>query len=137
MKKVVIASMYLPDGRVVLQRRTLDAPINAGLLGHFGGHVETGETFDQAIRRELAEETSLPIDELAIKPLLYFVVDREGKLVEYHPYEIMINDMSFDVYEGEKAEAYTVQEALERDDLTSSVKYMLQNTTGGKNVSAN
>lgn len=137
MKQVVIASMYLPDGRVVLQRRTLDAPVNAGLLGHFGGHVEAGESSQQAIRRELAEETSLSVDKLTIKPLLYFTVEREGELVEYHPYEIMINDMNFDVYEGEKAEAYTVQEAFERNDLTSSVKYMLKNTTGGTNVPTN
>ena len=137
MKKVVIASFRLPDGRFVFQRRTGSAPINAGLLGHFGGHVEEGESFDEAIRRELSEETSLPIKELVIKPLDHFVVDREGKLVEYHPYDILIQDLDFEVYEGAGAEAHVADEALDRSDLTSSVRHMLETFTKGNYVSAN
>lgn len=136
MKKVVIASFRLPDGRFVFQRRTDDAPINAGLLGHFGGHVEEGESFDATIRRELSEETSLPIQELVIKPLEHFIVDREGKLVEYHPYDILIQDLNFEVYEGAGAEALAADDALERNDLTSSVRHMLEMFTKGNYVPA-
>lgn len=134
MKKVVIASLRLPDGRFVFQRRTDDAPVNPGLLGHFGGHVEQGESFEEAIRRELAEETSLELERLSLKPLNYFLADREGKSIEYHPYDIAIQDMSFKIYEGTGAEAYTAEDALKRHDLTSSVRHILEIFTKGNYV---
>ena len=136
-KKVAIAILVLPDGRLVFQRRTADAPVNAGLLGNFGGHVETGETYDEAIRRELREETSLPINKLDFKRLDHFIAMREGKAVEYHPYEIAIDTLDFDVFEGDGAEAYIPQDMLKRDDLTSSVRHILETMNGSENVSTN
>lgn len=124
--KVAIAHLYLPDGRVVLQRRTSDAPVNAGLLGHFGGHVKQGETFDEAAKRELAEETSLPVARLNFQPLEPFTVLREGKPVEYHPFAIPIDFADFEVYEGVRAEPHEIGLALSRDDLTSSVRHLLE-----------
>ena len=137
MKKVAIASLRLVDNKFVFQRRTKDAPINAGLLGHFGGHVELEESCDDAIRRELREETSLPIDELNINELSSFIVEREGKMVEYHPYDIVIDNAEFEVYEGAGAEVHDLKEALERVDLTSSVRYLLEKISRGDYVSAN
>lgn len=39
-----------------LQKRTMDAKINPGLLGTFGGTIEDGETPDEALLREVQEE---------------------------------------------------------------------------------
>lgn len=126
MKQLAVALFTLPDGRYVFQRRTDDAPVNAGLLGNFGGHVDLGETNDDAIRRELTEETSLDVDQLDIQHHSDFVVDREGEDVEYHVFSITLENMDFEVHEGVRAEAYSLEEALARDDLTSSVRYMLE-----------
>lgn len=126
MKQLAVTLLQLPDGRYVFQRRTHDAPVNAGLVGFFGGHIEDGEVPEAGARRELKEETSLDVDSLTFKPQSNFVVDREGEDVEYHVFEVAIKAMDFDVFEGEHAEAYDIASALERDDLTSSVKYVLE-----------
>lgn len=126
MKQLAVVLLKLPSGEYVFQRRTNDAPVNPGLLGFFGGHIEKGEDSDEAVRRELDEETSLDVDALIFKTVEDFIVDREGEEVEYHLYEVTIETMDFEVYEGERAEKYTIEEALKRDDLTSSVRYALQ-----------
>lgn len=124
MKQVVVALLKLPTGEYVFQRRTNDAPVNAGLIGFFGGHVEGGETFDEAVRRELKEETSLELEKLTISYVESFIVDREGEQVEYHLYEAPIESANFNVYEGVAAESYNLDELLQRHDLTSSVEYV-------------
>lgn len=134
MKQLAVVLLKLPSGEYVFQRRT-DAPVNPYLLGFFGGHVDEGETNDEAVRRELDEETSLNVDELDFNHIDDFVVDREGEEVEYHLYEVLISNMDFEVYEGERAEKYTVQDALKRDDLTSSVKYTLEKLSKDQDVS--
>lgn len=126
MRKVVVALFQVPDGRYVFQRRTDDAPVNAGLLGFFGGHVEDGESLDEAIKRELGEETSLNIGELTTSYNEKFVVDREGELIEYHLYNVPIEAADFKVYEGLGAEPYDLESVSKRDDLTSSVKYVVE-----------
>ena len=126
MKQLAVALLKLPDGKLVFQQRTTDAPINAGLLGVLGGHVEQGESNLEAVRRELSEETSLDVNSLTFSYSESFTVDREGEEVEYHLYEIDVPNADFKVYEGEKAEAHDPVEAVKRSDLTSSVKYTLK-----------
>lgn len=126
MKYVAVTLLQLPDGKFVFQRRTNDAPVNAGLLGFFGGHIEDGETSDEAVRRELSEETSLDVDKLTFIHKEDFIVDREGEPVQYYLYGVAISDLNFEVYEGKCAEALNPREALKRNDLSSSVKYVLE-----------
>ncbi len=58
-----IAVVLLVDGRghVLLQHRDEHAPRAANQWGMVGGHVEPGEEFDTAVRRELLEETGIEI----------------------------------------------------------------------------
>ena len=44
------------EGRLLLQRRTDDAPRAAGMLGLFGGGRESAECLDETLLRELQEE---------------------------------------------------------------------------------
>jgi 8-oxo-dGTP pyrophosphatase MutT (NUDIX family) len=45
------------DGRIFIQRRAPGRPLFAGCWDIVGGHLEPDESFDDALRREIAEET--------------------------------------------------------------------------------
>ncbi|MEV4626628.1 NUDIX hydrolase [Micromonospora sp. NPDC049523] len=51
-----------PSGAVLMQLRDEYAPRHPNLWGIPGGHVESGETPEQAAHRELLEETGLRVD---------------------------------------------------------------------------
>jgi 8-oxo-dGTP diphosphatase len=55
--------MILKDaqGRCLLLRRSMDSKNNPGKWDFPGGKVDTGESFDQALLREVAEETKLSV----------------------------------------------------------------------------
>ena len=60
-----VAAIFLVDARgwVLLQERDEHAPVAPDQWGPVGGHVEPGEAWDEALRRELAEETGLDVPE--------------------------------------------------------------------------
>ncbi len=131
MTEISLALLTLPDGRIVFQRRDARASMSPNLLGFFGGHVDEGETFDEAMNRELKEETSLDVDELIISHMTDYKLEvQPGKTVSFHLYGSTIPNMDFEVFEGDRAEAYHREEALVRDDLTPSAKYVLTNILG-------
>lgn len=51
------------DGRVLLQRRSMSCAFKPGYYGITGGIVESGETEQDAARREVLEELGLKLDE--------------------------------------------------------------------------
>jgi 8-oxo-dGTP pyrophosphatase MutT (NUDIX family) len=58
-----IAVCLLVDARgfVLLQERDSEAPRSPDVWGMVGGHVKDGESFDEAVYREVAEETGLDL----------------------------------------------------------------------------
>jgi 8-oxo-dGTP diphosphatase len=75
---LAVSAAIVRDGRVlIVQRARLPAH---GLYTLPGGVVETGETLRQAILREVAEETQLTIDPVAIAGYREAIVrDGEGR----------------------------------------------------------
>lgn len=128
-QKFTIIVFKLPDGRLVLQRRTKDAPYGAGLLGLFGGWVEEGETVEECLLREIQEETSLDTARLAIKPIADFVIPASEDFAKdrhFYLYEGAVDNLDFEVYEGDGAEAFTLAELAKREDLTGSARYVFK-----------
>lgn len=126
MQKFTLILFKLPDGRIALQRRTQDAPYGASLLGIFGGWVEPNETVDECLIREIKEETSLNIMELQPRPIGDFVIRAGGDFDQdrhFYLYEASIDNMNFDVFEGDGAEAFTLDEIKQRKDLTGSAQH--------------
>jgi len=65
--RATAAAILVVGGRVLLERRPDDARIHAGLWDTPGGHLEEGESPEQALLREMQEE-------LGIVPRRYFLV---------------------------------------------------------------
>lgn len=60
--RTVHVVVYHPDGRILLQKRNMDKDVQPGKWDTaVGGHVDLGEDFESAVKRELAEE--LGVDE--------------------------------------------------------------------------
>ena len=57
-----VGALLVRDGRILLGRRRDDCDWLAGAWDVFGGHVEAGESGEQAITRELAEELGVVVD---------------------------------------------------------------------------
>ena len=72
MKIVTVAACALvdPDGRVLLAQRPAGKPM-AGLWEFPGGKVETGETPEQTLIRELEEELGIVVKEACLAPLTF------------------------------------------------------------------
>lgn len=64
-RNCLLASVILidPRGWLLLQERDDQALVAPNQWGLVGGHVEPGEDWDQALLRELEEETGLRLDE--------------------------------------------------------------------------
>ena len=120
--------LILPDGRAVLQRRDNNTPISPNTLAFFGGHVEPGEPPDEAMRRELGEETSLDVANLDIRLVNEFELTRsnDGVLTHFYTYEAEIPNAKFEVYEGSGAEVYPTEELLAREDVVPAVKHAIR-----------
>ena len=72
MKIVTVAACALvdADGRVLLAQRPEGKPM-AGLWEFPGGKVETGETPEQTLIRELEEELGIVVKEACLAPLTF------------------------------------------------------------------
>jgi 8-oxo-dGTP pyrophosphatase MutT (NUDIX family) len=127
MRHISAILLTLPDGRIVFQRRDNNTPISPGLLGFFGGHVEKDESHDEAMIRELTEETSLDIHSLKWGFVQDFILKPRDEEVSFHLYWAEIPHAEFGVYEGDGAEVYSREQALKRTDLAPSAHHVLTN----------
>ena len=77
-----VGALIIEDGRILLVERG-----NPPLMGYWslpGGGVETGERLEEAIRREVREETGLEIEVLDLLEIFERIMaDAEGR-IEYH-----------------------------------------------------
>ena len=79
--RVGVGGVVVADGRVLLARRA-----KPPLLGRWsipGGTVELGETLEEALVREMAEETGLEVEPLEILTV-FDRIEREGADVVFH-----------------------------------------------------
>lgn len=67
---MVAAALVDRDGRLLVQRRPAGKPM-AGLWEFPGGKLEAGETPEQALIRELAEELAIDIEAACLAPACF------------------------------------------------------------------
>lgn len=130
---IALVLLSLPDGRLVFQRRDGGAPVSAHLLGLFGGHVEPGEAVADAMVRELEEETSLRAADCDLVQLVELDLPATGRpeRIAVTVFRGIAPHADFEVFEGERAEVYSRDEVLARDDLAPSVRAVLMSLEAG------
>lgn len=79
---LAVSAAIFRDGRVLIVRRAL--PPSQGLHTLPGGVVELGETLEQAVVREVREETSLDIEPFALAGYREAIARDAGGRIERH-----------------------------------------------------
>lgn len=124
-----IAVCYLVDrrGRVLLQHRDEHAPRAAEQWGLVGGHVEDGEDFDTAVRRELLEETGVRLGPEELR--LWWEGDfaySDGHRSHYRVYAAQVDLTDADIVLGEgRAIVFVDPEEALTLDLAESNAHLL------------
>ena len=99
-----VANVILRDqeGRILLQHRTDDAEFFPGMWGNFGGHMNPGETPEQAATRELKEELDVEPHEITF--IKKFEFPEDGHVLEQYvftaPLEYTVDQLRKQQIEG-------------------------------------
>jgi 8-oxo-dGTP diphosphatase len=89
MKEAIVNGVFLRDGNFLAEKRRCDDDLCSGSVCIPGGHVEAGETPEEALAREMKEELGIDIKDFTLLfkgefgkwELYYFHVKRwSGKL---------------------------------------------------------
>ncbi len=120
-RRAAMLLIVTDDGRLLLHHRD-DKPgiAHPGCWAGFGGAVEEGESVDEALRREVLEETGLVITN---PRLLTEAVDVEGggRLVSLFYVVGGISPKQIDLHEGAGVGTHSLDE-LERLEVTPFVR---------------
>lgn len=76
--------MVLCEGRLLVERRSLDARTDPGIVAIPGGHIQGGESLVEAVQRELREETGLRCDSFTLIAEKYHSTPLESQTVYYY-----------------------------------------------------
>lgn len=81
-RNCLLASVLLVDaeGRLLLQERDEHAFVAPEQWGLVGGHLEEGEDWEEALHRELEEETGLRVDDGVLEPWYDEIVQHSPKV---------------------------------------------------------
>lgn len=129
MNQTVMIYLEKENQYLMLYRNKKEKDINKNKYIGVGGHVEKGETPDQALIREVKEETGLDLLSFNKRGLVYFVLngyeeemyiytslDFKGELIECNEGDLLWVDkdkvMSLPIWEGDK---YFFKYLLEED----------------------
>ena len=121
---VVRVLIKLPNNKFVFQRRSMSKEVNPGLITYsVGGHVQAGQTPDEAAVVELKEETGIevPLEQLVFlgkgkkigEEQIQPAWGQPHRLVTYFyglKYHGKLEDMKIEAGDGDGFEAYSVAE---------------------------
>ncbi|WP_162621357.1 NUDIX hydrolase [Deinococcus arenae] len=113
--RVVNAFLINRSGQLWIPRRTAHKRLFPGCLDmSVGGHVERGETYEQAFRRETQEELNLTVDDLPWRQIARFG-PRDALSAFMHVYELRRDaPPAFNPDDFSSAEWLTPAELVER-----------------------
>lgn len=114
---VVHLHIFAPDGSILLQKRSDDKDIQPGKWDtSVGGHVDFGETIEDALRREASEE--LGVTDFEPMPLSPYIFQSEIERELVNPFTVVLPpDYPFNF---QKSEISAVK-FWSRDEINSSM----------------
>jgi ribonuclease HI len=132
MKQRVIVQANIRDGdKTLLLRRSQGKPLMIGVFELPGGRLETNEQPDQAIRRHVANDTSLSIASIKLKDSIAIVNDDDNNAQNVLlVYDVFVSYPSANIVLGQSYDSYIWQplNKLQRIKLRDSTKVILEAT---------
>ena len=82
----LVAGILLDKERFLVEKRRLDKEADPGYIEIPGGHVERGETFEEALRREMKEELGIHVEKARMigKALTTATNGERGRIHYFH-----------------------------------------------------
>jgi 8-oxo-dGTP diphosphatase len=117
-RDVVAIVLHNPKGKLLLQKRTNDAPTNPSKWGFFGGGIDKGESELDAINRETFEELEYRLK----NPLRIYEGTHPGNGKIYAYIEKYDSSQKLQLHEGETMGWFSIDEINKLD----IVPYMLK-----------
>ena len=108
-----VAFMLIENNKILAEKRTLNAPLDPGAISIPGGHVDFGETWEEALYREAKEELAV-----ALKNPQYLcsLLEKLSNLYRIHYYAVRSWVGQIECHEAETLLWIPLDE-LERFDL--------------------
>lgn len=104
--RVVCALLKNSSGKLFVPRRAFHKKDYAGYLACVGGCVQSGETYEKALQREVLEEVMINISQTQYR-CLGFISPFEHRVNGYVAvYEIFVNDSSIDFEKQDFCDGY-------------------------------
>lgn len=130
--RVVNAFIINSQGKIWIPRRTANKRVFPSCLDmSMGGHVESGETYEQTFKRETQEELNLDTDTVPVRLLGHLSPQKDGVSAFMNVYEIKMDEApNYNKHDFTEYFWLTPKEILERlergdkakDDLPRLVK---------------
>ncbi len=106
-KKRIALLFIVIDNKVLLFKRSPEETTNPGKYGMLGGHIEKGETPEEALRREVKEEAGVEVG--AFKKLKVYELD-EVQLNVFYTNEFDVDNVKLDKKEHTGKKFFTLEE---------------------------
>ncbi len=121
------------DGKILLQKRSMNAKRFAGKWGLFGGGIEEGETPELGLRREISEELNLKLKYVRQIHALDYTLDRTSEKGTIFTFYAQYNSEKLDLNEGDEMRWVSFNEALIYD-LSPDYRKVLEHISQNREV---
>ena len=110
-----VSGVLMSDGAVLVEKRRADDDADAGLVLLPGGHVEMGESLDQALKREMREELGIRVEKMTpIRVRYYTASNGERQRIHY----LQIKDWQGKISSNEAEAVYWESDISRLSDTT-------------------